>query len=167
MKSNGRFFKVIVLTLACVSLLCSGGCSEEESSYSDGETSYSQEEVSSWEEKASDAEEDRGQSSSVKEEFCWEKAGKGSGAYIPEPTWEYVIKASSTYISAEVHNITESDFYAYANACIDLGFDGKIGSATTPDLYLMAYNAERYYIQLSYYKNENYFSIYISPPKKN
>ncbi len=146
MKFNQRLFKGMAALLLGVTALCGSACAEQESSYTEGGAASG---------------------SYAEGNFRWEKAGKGCGAYIPEPIWEYEINASSTYISAEVHNITESDFYSYANTCIDRGFDGEIGAATSPDLYLMAYNAERYYLEVMYYEDESYFSIYIRPPQNN
>ena len=77
----------------------------------------------------------------------------------------YDIKASSSYIIAQVHNITEDDFLEYVNSCRDYGFDGTVESATSPTLYYMEYNSEGYYLEVFYYESEEYFSIYISPPK--
>lgn len=92
----------------------------------------------------------------------WEGFGNGVGAYIPEPYEEYEINASSSYISIEVHNITESDFYDYVERCMDRGFIGNVGTANIPDIYFMAVNSDGYVLEVFYYETDSYFSIYAS-----
>lgn len=95
--------------------------------------------------------------------FNWKKAGKGTGAVVPEPTMEYEINASSSYISVEVHNATESDFYSYVNRCESSGFEGDIGTATSPDIYFMAEHSDGYTLEVFFYEDKGYFSIYAAP----
>ena len=96
--------------------------------------------------------------------FNWQLAGNGCGARIPEPSFEYDVKASSTYLCVEVHNTSEEDFYDYVNECRAYGFNGSVGSATTPDLYYMVYDAEEYYLEVFYYADDEYFYVFIRPP---
>lgn len=99
--------------------------------------------------------------------FNWQLAGNGCGARIPEPSFEYDVKASSTYLCVEVYNTTEEDFYDYVNECRTYGFNGTVGSATSPDLYYMVYDADEYYLEVFYYADEEYIYVYIRPPYNN
>ena len=96
--------------------------------------------------------------------FNWQSAGNGCGARIPEPSFEYDVKASSTYLCVEVYNTIEEDFYDYVDECRAYGFNGTIGSATSPDLYYMVYDADEYYLEVFYYADEEYIYVYIRPP---
>lgn len=96
--------------------------------------------------------------------FNWQSAGNGCGARIPEPSFEYDVKASSTYLCVEVYNTTEEDFYDYVDECRAYGFNGTVGSATSPDLYYMVYDVDEYYLEVFYYADEEYIYVYIRPP---
>ena len=105
----------------------------------------------------------QGNNSDTPAGFNWKKAGKGTGTVVPEPTMEYEINASSSYISVEVHNATESDFYSYVNRCESSGFEGNVGTATIPDIYFMAEHSDGYKLEVFFYEDEGYFSIYAAP----
>lgn len=92
----------------------------------------------------------------------WESFGNGVGAFVPEPYQEYEINASTSYISIEVHGITENDFYDYVNRCKNKGFVGNIGTATSPDIYFMAEHNDGYELEVFYYETNAYFYIYAS-----
>ena len=96
--------------------------------------------------------------------FNWQLAGNGCGARIPEPSFEYDVKASFTYLCVEVYNTTEEDFYDYVDECRTYGFNGTVGSATSPDLYYVVYDAEEYYLEVFYYADDEYIYVYIRPP---
>lgn len=96
--------------------------------------------------------------------FNWQLAGNGCGARIPEPSFGYDVKASSTYLCVEVYNTTEEDFYDYVDECRAYGFNGTVGSATSPDLYYMVYDADEYYLEVFYYADDEYIYVYVRPP---
>ncbi len=101
--------------------------------------------------------------SNINNSFNWSNAGKGTGAYVPEPTKEYEINASSDYISVEVHEVTEEDFYSYVSRCELNGFNGNVGTATSPDIYFFAEHTAGYELKVYFYEDDAYFSIYAAP----
>ncbi len=166
MKSTKK--KLLALILACSVSLSVFACDEESEVIVGDETSSSieielSEEISS----SLFLDEESSYLNFEEEEFNWNKAGKGAGSYIPEPNFEYELKAWSSYLCVEVQNITEEDFYNYVELCLESGFDGEVDSAISPSLYLMAYNEENCYLEIFYYEDSQRFTIYITPPKSN
>lgn len=90
------------------------------------------------------------------------------GNIIPAPKMKYdVINGSDESVYLKVNNATESDFRAYVASCEPYGFDGYIKSANFPDYYFMEYNEDNYFLEIRYYEEEQYFSVYVRVPSQS
>ncbi len=96
---------------------------------------------------------------------AWERAGKGTGQYLPEPDMDYDLRQWSEFIAAVIQNASEDDFREYVARCVDAGFDGTIGSATSPDFYFNGTHPDGYRVQVMYYADSMTCNISAFPPK--
>ena len=104
---------------------------------------------------------------SEKTEVTSEQSVKLLGDIIPEPAMQFdIINGSSEYVYLEVKNATEDDFRSYVESCKPYGFDGYIKSAESPDFYFKENNADGYLVEVRYEKDDQKYTVYVSPPLK-
>lgn len=95
----------------------------------------------------------------------WQMAGKGVGKILPEPKQEYTLPQSSSFIAAEVENVTYIFFEDYVNQCINAGFEGSISTAKSPDYYFNGKTTNGETVQVMFYEDDGRVSISAFPAK--